>query len=165
MNLIDAYLASFDAEAAGTRQLLARVPEGKGDWKPHDKSTALGPLAAHVATLPRFGLLAATEPGFDFAAPSGFEIPPFTTGAALVETFDEEMRGMREAVRAMRPETLEEPWTLRAGAHVIFTEPRVAVLWRWTLSHLVHHRGQLTVYLRELGVPLPSLYGPTADLS
>lgn len=165
MNMIDAYLANFDVEAAGTRELLARVPEGRGDWKPHEKSMALGPLAAHVATLPRFATHAATNDGFDFAAPDSYQMPTFTTGAALVEIFDEEMRRMREAVGALRPEQLEAPWTLRAGEHVIFTDPRIDVLWRWTLSHLVHHRGQLTVYLRELGVPLPSLYGPTADES
>jgi uncharacterized damage-inducible protein DinB len=163
MNLIDAYLATFDAEAAGTRALLARVPEGKGDWKPHAKSMTLGALATHVAALPRLGLAAATEPELDFATSTAFKLPDFTTGRALVELFDADMRRLREAVAALTPEDLETPWTLRAGPRVIFELPRLAVLWRITLNHLVHHRGQLTVYLRELEVPLPPLYGPTAD--
>jgi uncharacterized damage-inducible protein DinB len=163
MNLLDAYLTSFDAEAAGTRRLLARVPEGRGDWKPHPKSTALGPLAMHVAVLPRFGLAAATKPEFDFASSTALTLPDFTTAMALVEIFDEAARRMREAVSVLKPDDLGTPWRIRIGEQVLMEEPRIMILWRLTLSHMVHHRGQLTVYLRELGVPLPPLYGPTAD--
>lgn len=161
--LLDAYLATFDAEAAGTRTLLARVPEGRGDWKPHAKSMTLGELAMHVAVIPRFGAVAATEPDYDLATSTVLDRPAFTTATALVEIFDEGARRMREAVSALTPEELGAPFRIRAGEQVLLEEARIAMLWRLTLSHLVHHRGQLTVYLRELDVPLPWLYGPTAD--
>ena len=161
--LPDAYLAALDAEVAGTRTLLARVPEGRGDWKPHAKSRTLGELASHVAVLPRLGVVAATEPDFDLATSTVLDPPPLTTTRALVELFDESARRMREAVSALTPEDFGAPFRIRAGEQVLLEEARIATLWRLTLSHLVHHRGQLTVYLRELDVPLPWLYGPTAD--
>ena len=161
--LLDAYLAAFDVEVAGTRTLLARVPEGRGDWKPHAKSRTLGELAMHVAVLPRFGAVAAAEPDYDLATSSALELPAFTTAPALVAIFEEGAQRMREAVLALAPEALGAPFRIRAGEQVLLEEARIATLWRLTLSHLVHHRGQLTVYLRELDVPLPWLYGPTAD--
>ena len=163
MNLLDAWLANFDSEIPGTRQLLARVPEDRADWKPHERSRALGPLALHVASLPRLARIAATEQDFEFATSTALHTPPFTSTRALVAIFDEAAGQARDAVSRLSSHDLAAPWRMRAGGRVVFEEPRIVALWRLTTSHLVHHRGQLTVYLRELNVPLPPLYAPTAD--
>jgi len=152
-------LSEFDQEMATTRRLLERVPDDKGPWKPHEKSFPLGHLAQLVATMPGWipQTLRSTElklgdfPGYSFQST-----------AALLGQFDDGVRKARAALEEVTGPALDVIWSLKAGEQPIFGGPRGEVV-RNHMSHLVHHRGQLTVYLRLLDVPLPSIYGPTAD--
>lgn len=152
-------LAEFDSEMATTRRLLERVPGEKGEWKPHEKSFPLGHLAQLVASMP--GWIASTlyQPDVDLAAGGGYSFEPTET---LVKIFDESVAKAREALNTVTDAELDEPWSLKHGEHVLLTMPRGEAA-RQHLNHLIHHRGQLTVYLRLLDVPIPSIYGPTAD--
>ncbi|HXE56495.1 MAG TPA: DinB family protein [Gemmatimonadales bacterium] len=152
-------LGEFDQEMAATRRLLERVPTEKGAWKPHEKSFPLGHLAQLVSSMP--GWIASTlrEPHFDLAAAGGYSFEPTE---ALLRAFDRNVEGARTALGTITGPALAEPWSLKHGERVLFTAPRGEVV-RQHLNHLIHHRGQLTVYLRLVDVPLPSIYGPTAD--
>jgi uncharacterized damage-inducible protein DinB len=162
MAIKDAVLPEFDHEMASTRRLLERVPEDRPDWKPHAKSMTLGRLAAHVAEIPGYGLMTLETDGLDFA--SGKYVPArFESRAQLLELFDDFVRRTRAAIAATDDEAFRRPWTLRNGGQVMFTAPRIGTLRTFCMNHLIHHRGQLTVYLRLLDVPLPGLYGPSAD--
>ncbi|HLV26231.1 MAG TPA: DinB family protein [Gemmatimonadales bacterium] len=152
-------LKEFDEEMAGTRRTLERVPEDRGDWKPHEKSFPLGHLAQLVATMPGWFAPSLHEPYIDIAAGSGYSMQ---STATLLGIFDEGVRSAREALETVTGNALQEPWSLKRGEMVLFTSPRGEVV-RNHLSHLVHHRAQLTVYLRLLDVPVPALYGPSAD--
>jgi uncharacterized damage-inducible protein DinB len=152
-------LKEFDVEMASTRRLLERVPTDKGTWKPHEKSFALGHLAQLVAAMPGWIATTLRQPEIDLARFGGYSFEPTKV---LVETFDANVRAAREALADVTGAALEEPWSLRQGDRVIFTTPRGETV-RSHLNHLIHHRGQLTVYLRLVDVPLPSVYGPTAD--
>lgn len=152
-------LAEFDQEMSTTRRLLERVPDGKSDWKPHPKSFPLGHLAQLVAWMPGWITRTLREPSIDLAAGTGYSME---STATLLAEFDRNVKSAREALASVTDAALEEPWSLKMGDKVIFTTPRGPTA-RQHLSHLVHHRGQLTVYLRELDVPIPSIYGPTAD--
>jgi uncharacterized damage-inducible protein DinB len=159
MTTAEFLLAELDEEMPPTRRLLERVPSDKGPWKPHPKSFALGHLAQLVATMPGWIANMARSSELDLAQVPGYS---FQSTETLVATFDTLVREAREALAAARDEDFAAPWSLRHGERVLFTAPRGAVL-RQTINHLVHHRGQLTVYLRLLDVPIPSMYGPTAD--
>ena len=165
MPIARALLPEFDHEMATTRTLLERVPEARADWRPHAKSTTLGGLAAHVAQLPSLveRIVARTE--VDLNPPGGpaFAAPRLTTTAALLETFDRHVAAARATLEGVADDALMVPWSLKNGGKAIFTLPRAAVLRTMVLNHVIHHRGQLSVYLRLLDVPLPSIYGPTAD--
>jgi uncharacterized damage-inducible protein DinB len=152
-------LAEFDQEMAVTRRLLERVPSEQGSWKPHDKSFALGHLAQLVTWMPGWITRTLRDPHIDLAGGPGYTLE--TTETLLAE-FDRNVDEARIALSEVQGAALQEPWSLRMGGEVIFTQPREQVV-RNHLSHLIHHRGQLTVYLRLLDVPLPSIYGPTAD--
>lgn len=152
-------LDEFDQEMASTRRLLERVPSEKGTWKPHEKSFAVGHLAQLVAWLPGWIGRTLREPHIDLAGGAGYS---YETTETLLATFDRNVRDARAALEGVTGRALDEPWSLRMGEQVLFTQPRRAVV-RQHVSHLVHHRGQLTVYLRLLDVPLPQIYGPTAD--
>lgn len=160
MSIAASLLTEFNHEAENTRKLLAVIPEQQASWKPHTKSMDLGSLALHVAGLTGWvdTVLGGTE--LDLAAGSR---PSFTTTANLLATFDSAVTRAQAALAAVKDEDLQVPWTLRAGDHVIFTLPRGAVLRSFVLSHSIHHRGQLTVYLRMLDVKFPGVYGPSAD--
>lgn len=161
MPIAQTMLPEFDNEMATTRRLLERVPEKDAAWAPHTKSMTLGQLAQHLAQLPGYGRIALAGSELDLA---GFdETPAFESTAAALRTFDENVRATREAVENASDEQLREPWTLRNGDQVILTMPRVAALRVLLMNHLIHHRGQLSVYLRLRDVPLPSIYGPSAD--
>ena len=149
----------FDQEMTTTRRLLERVPDDKGPWKPHAKSFALGHLAQLVAWMPGWIAQSLRDPHIDLARSGGYS---FETTETLLRNFDSNVAAAREALEAVTGSALQEPWSLRRGETVIFTSPRGEVV-RMHLSHLIHHRGQLTVYLRELDVPIPQIYGPTAD--
>lgn len=165
MPIAQALLPEFDNEMATTRSLLERVPEDRAGFKPHEKSTALGALAGHIANLvglaPR--IVSLTEVDMNPPGGPGFKPPQLTTSAALMESFDANVARAREAIAAATDEELMVTWTLKNGGHTIFAMPRAAVLRTMVMNHVIHHRGQLSVYLRLNDVPLPSIYGPTAD--
>jgi uncharacterized damage-inducible protein DinB len=165
MSIAQALLPEFDQEMAITRNLLACVPAERAEWRPHPRSTALGALAAHIASLAGFGVptLAGTE--IDMNPPGGkpYTPPAFTTTEALLETFDANVAASRAAIAGASDEELKVSWSLKAGGHSIFTMPRAGVLRGMLMNHIIHHRGQLSVYLRLNDVALPSIYGPTAD--
>jgi len=164
MTFIDAFLGEYDHEMKTTRSLLERVPMDKGSWKPHPKSTSLGALASHLANLAGYGALVATSEEINFAARGGPYVPPvYDTAEKLLQVFDENVKKTREAVMALSEHDLRMPWSLRNGDVTIFTLPRSATFRTFMMNHMIHHRGQLSVYLRENNVPLPSIYGPTAD--
>ena len=153
-------LPEFDQEMASTRKLLERVPSDKGTWKPHPKSFAIGHLAQLVSWMPGWIARTLRETELDLGnAGSGYSFEPTE---ALVREFDKNVRDAREALQSVQGEALNVGWSLRHGDRVFFTSPRGEVV-RSHLNHLIHHRGQLTVYVRLLDVPLPSIYGPTAD--
>ena len=152
-------LVEFDQEMAATRRLLERVPTEKGPWRPHPKSFPLGHLAQLVAWMPGWITRTLREPHIDIVESAHYSFEPTAT---LVALLDENVRQARGALAEVTGARLEEPWSVRAGERVLVTMPRGPAA-RQHLSHLAHHRGQLTVYLRLLDVPLPSIYGPTAD--
>ncbi len=162
MTLNEQLIAEIKVEAATTRKLLERVPVEKNSWKPHEKSMALGNLAAHVAELPGWVTGTLTTAEMDFAKR---EYKPFIAekNEDLVNFFDNKVN---EAIAALENASQEEwgkTWTLRSGDHIIFTMPKPAVIRSFALSHMYHHRGQLSVYLRLLDIPIPGMYGPSAD--
>jgi uncharacterized damage-inducible protein DinB len=159
---LDALFADLDQEFATTRRVLERYPEGHADWRPHEKSMSLVELAAHVANIPRFGASIAESSGFDFAT-TPYVPPTARTRAEILDLFDERSAAARKAVDSLGADAMRTDWTLRAGDKIIATATRAEQLRRLMLSHIIHHRGQLTVYYRLLGVPVPSVYGPSAD--
>jgi len=152
-------LTEFDTEMAATRRLLERVPGDRATWKPHDRSFPLGHLALLVAWMPGWIANTLTRDSLDLATWPQYT---FETTESILATFDANVRAAHDAIAAIRDGDLERPWSLMRGGRVLFTAPRGPMV-RNHLSHLIHHRGQLTVYLRLLDVPLPQLYGPTAD--
>lgn len=152
-------LAEFDQEMSTTRRLLERVPDDKGSWKPHPKSFPLGHLAQLVARMPDWIARTLRGSSIDLASGPRYSLEKTST---LLDEFDHNVSAARAALAEVTDAALNEPWSLTMGDKVMFTAPRGPIT-RQTLSHLVHHRGQLTVYLRELDVPIPSIYGPTAD--
>jgi uncharacterized damage-inducible protein DinB len=159
MTIIEALLPEFDQEMATTRRLLERVPGDKGPWKPHPKSFALGHLAQLVAWMPGWLTNTLRETDLDLAGAPGYS---FETTETLLEMFDQNVQEARSAISSAKDSDLSVPWSLKRGDRVLFTAPRGTVV-RSHLNHLIHHRGQLSVYLRLNDVPLPSIYGPTAD--
>jgi len=165
MNATEIFLREFEQEMANTRRLLERVPEDKATWKPHAKSWSLAALSLHIANLPAWAVVSLTQSEFDMRSTDGTAAPErsFESTAQLLSTFDGNVADARTALVNTADATLAEPWTLKSRGAPVFTMPRRAVLQTFVLSHLIHHRGQLTVYLRLCDVPLPSLYGPSAD--
>ena len=165
MPIAQTLVPEFDHEMATTRTLLERVPEDAAAWKPHPKSMSMGELASHIADLPRFATVIVQKEELDFATPAAadYKTTPFESTSRLVENFDRNIKAARAIIAGATDADLGIPWALRSGAHKIFSMPRAGVLRSFILSHVIHHRGQLSVYLRLRDVPLPSIYGPTAD--
>lgn len=166
MKMSDALLPEFDQEMATTRRVLERVPDDRLAWKPHEKSMSLGRLASHVAELPIWVDTILKQEAFDMADPrDGGAYTPNDLGSnrEILELFDSLVRRARATIEAAEDRIYPQPWTLKSGDHVIFTMPRAAVLRMMVYSHIIHHRGQLSVYLRLNDVPVPSIYGPSAD--
>ena len=161
MSLVDALLPEFDHEMTTTRKLLERVPDEKVDWKPHSRSWTLGQLAQHVATLPMWGTVTLNQSELDLSA--GGHTPVLRTRAQLLDTFDRHVAETRGALVGRTDAELMAPWTLKKDGQTVFSMPKAAVWRSFVLNHLVHHRGQLSVYLRLQDVPVPSIYGPSAD--
>lgn len=155
-------VGDLESELAATRRVLERVPEAHYAWKPHEKSMSLGALAQHLATLPAWGVTVLQAESFDVGTtPPAGALPE--GGEALLRTFDTHAAALRDALARAEEASLTAPWTLRNGPHVVARLPRVAALRTFYISHTIHHRAQLGVYLRLLDVPLPAIYGPTAD--
>ncbi len=155
-------LGDLEQELASTRKILERMPAEQFGWKPHAKSMSLGELATHTSNLLQWIVMTIKFDEFDFAKPSPSPEVPATT-ADLLAVYDQNAAAAREAVAAADETLLNRPWTLRNGEMVFFTQPTGSVLRSFCISHMVHHRGQLSVYLRLLDIPVPPTYGPTAD--
>ena len=161
MKLTEMFLAELEREAGGTRRALERVPDGKYDWKPHPKSMAFGYLAELVATMPSWSVFTIEQDEFDLAT---YQKPSYKTAKDLVRGHDEAVAAARKSFQKTNDEHLMKPWRmLVAGKEVLEPTPRHIVLRDSVFSHLAHHRGQLTVYLRLLEQPVPAIYGPSAD--
>lgn len=163
--LNQALLAELDQEAAVTRKVLERCPVEKYDWRPHPKSFTMGGLASHIANNPAWGVDVINNDSFD-VAPEG--APPYREDAAksreeLLTLFDKNTAAMRAALASASDEHLAKTWSLLATGKTIFSMPRIACLRSYVMNHTVHHRAQLTVYLRLNDVPVPAVYGPSAD--
>ena len=165
MPLRDALLPELEMEMAGTRKTLERVPQEKFEWRPHDKSTKMGPLAMHLAQLPAWVAVTLNEKSMDLEPVGGPAYTPAEPESSrqVLETFDRGLAEAREALNAVQDAKLFESWSLLRGGKTLFTLPKIAVLRSFVLNHNVHHRAQLGVYLRMNDIPVPSLYGPSAD--
>ena len=165
MAIRDGLLPEFDQEMANARRTLERVPDDKLTWKPHPKSGAMGWLAGHVAQLPSWAGIAVGQDSLDLE-PDGKPTtppPPPKSRQEILEMFDKSVAAGRAAIAGASDEHLLKPWTLLKNGQTIMTLPRVAVLRSFVLNHLIHHRAQLGVYLRLNDLPVPSIYGPSAD--
>lgn len=166
MAISNSLLPEFDNEMKNTRKTLERVPDEKFSWKPHDKSSAMGALATHLANLPSWGSLTLSSDAFDLA-PEGKPIktPELNSTKEVLEKFDENTAATRAAIVAASDEELFKPWTLQSNGNALMTMPKLAVLRNFVMNHMIHHRAQLGVYLRLNDIPVPSIYGPSADES
>jgi uncharacterized damage-inducible protein DinB len=159
--IVEPFMAELDHEAATTRKVLERVPSDKYDWRPHPKSMSLGMLASHIATLPSGTSKLMMMDSFD--VPADMQPPPVVPHAELLRTFEESIRSAKDVVGSFDDQRAMSVWRLRIGGKEAFSAPRVVVLRSFMLNHWYHHRGQLSVYLRLLDIPVPSIYGPSAD--
>lgn len=161
MPLVDALLPEFDHEMTRTRKVLERVPDDKRDWKPHPKSFSLGALATHVAGLPTWGSETLNRSELDVGG-----TPPLTalpTTSDTLAAFDKNVAHARAALTGKTDAELAAMWSLRHNGRTLFSMPKATVWRSFVVSHLIHHRAQLTVYLRLLDIPVPAIYGPSAD--
>lgn len=161
MPIRDILLPEFDHEMASTRKILERVPEEDFQFQPHPKSMPLGRLAGHIAELPGWVVPAMQREMLELDANYKPYVP--ASHKELLERFDKNVGDSRAALSAVSDEQLAVAWTLKAGGQTIFTLPRIAAYRGMVMSHLIHHRGQLGVYLRVLEVEIPGMYGPSAD--
>ncbi len=159
MSFLTDLLLEFDEEMKTTRRVIERVPSDRGEWKPHPKSFSLAHLTQLVAGMPGWLPNILQETSLDLASGGGYTTEKTET---LLGVFDRNVNAARAAIQAAQDQDMLVDWSLKHGDNVLFTAPRKVVV-RQTISHLSHHRGQLTVYLRLLDVPVPSIYGPTAD--
>jgi len=160
-------LPEFDQEMAGARKILERVPDDKLSWKPHAKSMTMGRLAQHISEIPGLAFKVLSEDSLDVAPPGAAprQAPAPLSKAQMIEVFDKGVAAAREAIAKATDEQLRQPWSLLKGGQALFTLPRAALLRTMALNHMIHHRAQLGVYLRLNDIPLPGLYGPSADES
>lgn len=164
MAIKDALLPEYDHELATTRRLLERVPDAELGWKPHEKSFTLGELAGHIANMPLWCTTTVQTTVLDLETlgdAARIKAPEST--AAMLAAFDTSVVNARNALAGCGDGEMMSPWTLKSGDHEIFTMPKIAAIRSFVMNHLIHHRGQLSVYLRLKNVPLPPIYGPTAD--
>ena len=162
MPLNDVFIAELENEAKATRRLLERVPLEKSDWKPHEKSMSMGRLASHVAEISGWVSYTLDADEVDFSK-MDYKPKVAASNAELLEIFEENHKKALDSLKKAKDEDFMKPWTLRNGEQVYLTLPKAAVLRSFAYSHQIHHRGQLTVYMRLNDVALPGIYGPTAD--
>jgi uncharacterized damage-inducible protein DinB len=165
MKLSDLFLPEFDQEMKSTRATLERIPEDKLAWKPHEKSMPLGRLAGHLAELAGWGAVTINQDSLDFMPPGGQPFQPTiaTSQKQVLEIFDKNRDEARRAIAGASDEHMMKNWSLLRAGQTLMTMPRVAVLRSFCLNHVIHHRAQLGVYLRLNNIPVPSIYGPSAD--
>lgn len=165
MSIGPSLLPEYDQEMKNTRSTLERLPDDKWSWKPHEKGGTLGWLAGHVATMPEWIAMALKTEELDYAPVGGpaYQPPKLESRAQILAAFDKAAAEARSAIAAASDQDFMKNWSLLAGGQNVFTMPRIACIRGMCLNHLYHHRGQLTVYYRMLGVPVPSLYGPSGD--
>jgi uncharacterized damage-inducible protein DinB len=163
MAIAESLLPEFDREMGLTRRVLERVPDGQFAWQPHQKSMTLGRLAEHLAELPGWAKVSIQMDGIDMTIGRPPDYVPPATRAAVLEMFDRNVSEARSALSGRTDAELMAPWTLKAAGKEIFTMPKAIVLRSFVMNHIIHHRGQMTVYLRHHDVPVPSIYGPSAD--
>jgi uncharacterized damage-inducible protein DinB len=163
MTISQSLLPEFDREMASTRKTLERVPEGKGDFRPHPKSMALSRLAGHVAEIPMWAVLTLTSDEFDVATRRPEDTFVMTSRQEVLDRFDDLITRAREALVGTSDAEMMKTWTFKHGDRTIMAMPKAAVLRAMVMNHLIHHRAQLGVYLRMNDVPVPSIYGPSAD--
>ena len=165
MTIGQTMLGEFDQEMQNTRKTLERCPDEKWNWKPHEKSGTVGWLAGHIATMPGWTAVTLTTDQLDYAPVDGpaYQPPKTDNRKELLAVFDKNVAEARAALASVSDQEIVKPWKLLAGGKEIFTMPRVACLRGMIFNHIIHHRAQLTVYYRLLGVPVPGLYGPSAD--
>jgi uncharacterized damage-inducible protein DinB len=164
MKMTDLFLAELDREVSRSRRALERVPEGQHDWKPHEKSMMFGYLSFLVASIPTWISMIIDQDELDIAPKSGASrpIPKLNTSAEYLEALDKAVEGARASLRKTSDEHLLTSWRLLAAGQPAWSGPRHEMI-RDTINHWAHHRGQMTVYLRLMGQPVPALYGPSAD--
>ena len=165
MKLTEFFLTQLDREASTSRAALQRVPEGHNDWKPHERSMSLGYLASLVATMPSWIVSMVKQDEFDMKSPEAARFKPleWKTREQLLAALDSAVANAREALRGTTDEHLLTTWRFVVGGHVVNESPRHVMIADSVFSHLAHHRGQLTVYLRLNEATVPALYGPSAD--
>lgn len=156
-------LPEFDQEMAVTRRLLERAPAQAFEWTPHPKSFTLGKLATHLSRIPHWGDRILTQPDYDIVLDSTPAAPPHDSPEAVLAGFDSAVAAVRGLLSTLSDAELTAPWQLKRKGEVLLTVPRVAAFKSFVINHIVHHRGQFSVYLRLKDVPLPPMYGPTAD--
>lgn len=162
MALNQVLIAELQQEAANTHKMLERVPAEHMNWQPHEKSMSLTRLATHIAELPGWITMTLNTNELDLGT-MDYKPTLAETSDDLVATHNKSVAGAEEALNSATDEQLAAPWTLRKGDHVMFTLPKAAVIRSMVMNHMIHHRGQLSVFLRLLDVPLPGIYGPTRD--
>ena len=167
MNMAQAFLAEFSYEMRNTRRMLERVPDGALEFKPHKKSMTMAALAGHIAEMPGWGKLTAELEQYELYPEDGPRFEPFQapSRARALEVFDENVRQAEEAIGKVSDADMQVPWTLLVHGHEAFKMPRIGALKSMILNHSIHHRAQLGVYLRMNDVPVPGMYGPSADES
>jgi len=164
MKLTDLFLDELEREAGHCRRALEQVPEGRNDWKPHDKSMPFGYLSQLVATMPGWVTMTIKQDFLDLNPPGGGGgQKPLRTKQELLDALDQGVTGARDALKTTTDDHLMKPWQLRVAGKVVSEEPRYVILRDAVFNHLAHHRGQMTVYLRLLGAQVPAIYGPSAD--
>ena len=165
MSIAQSMLPEFDHEMANARECLSRIPADKLDWQAHEKSYDLRGLATHIANLPKWTVMTLEETAFDMEPEGGEPITedPVDSVEQALEMFDASVAAAREAITNATDESMMASWSLLKGGEEVLTMPRVAVLRSFIMNHLIHHRAQLGVYLRLNDVPVPALYGPSAD--
>ena len=165
MAIAESFLLELDNEMAKTRKMLALVPDDKLDYTPHDKSMQMGRLAGHIAEMVAWAMTTVNTEELDIAPVDGPSFAPFVVESRdeLLAAFDKNVGAAKAAVAGASDEALMVPWSLLAGGNNLFTMPRIAVLKNMVLNHIIHHRAQLGLYLRMNDVPIPGMYGPSAD--
>jgi len=163
MTFKDTFLPEFDHEMAVTRRVLERAPAAAFGWRPHERSWTLGGICTHLAQLPSWGNAILDRDGYDLSADARPPATEKTTPAEVLETFDAHVAAVRRTLLSKSDAELDAVWSLSRGGHVLMSMPKLTALKSFVINHTIHHRGQLTVYLRLQNVPLPPVYGPTAD--